>query len=429
MKTPRRNLEAAFRAVAKGAAAGAVANVKKRPKKPNNAVIIPVGSKNDWTVTKTKTKKKKKREKSVRTHGVYVGRFPVLKSGKTAFDVHAKRGIVQTQEVTGELKTGNTATTNETIIFAAHNVATQLFAQLACMGLARRLIFQTLNIDGVDPNIVLPQFPDTARRFFMTSADIISGSEATPLIYDFGVTVAANTLQDFGNAIYEAAIALDYNLNNWIRCGFRSVTNSPVEAEYNMVNCKLQLLATTHIKLQNSTDGGGAAGEEETSIQACPLQGKKYYVNQAYTRLKGHGFQLPGVFPTKEHGVIGGHGTVSRFFMEPPLPNSLLGVSLSRTVRLDPGEIKEDSLTYRQGMTFNRFFRELKPNGGAVANYFNAKFARTMLYVWEHVIKGQDTQGIRMFYEVNRRYGCSATIPKMVQNLERSVTSYINFNL
>lgn len=175
-------------------------------------------------------------------------------------------------------------------------------------------------------------------------------------------------------------------------------------------NETINLMVKSQLKIQNRTLGANANSESD-DVTNNPIQGKLYQMSQGAPRTKVEGVRLletvfdwTGVTTARAAQFTQAQVNDSKIMREPPSPNIFVGVTKVGKVRLDPGHIKKDVITYKVRMNVYKFFERLdwRPSSVTSTALQMKVHGKFTLMALEDVINVNSTQNISIAYEVNR---------------------------
>jgi len=178
-----------------------------------------------------------------------------------------------------------------------------------------------------------------------------------------------------------------------------------LEQEYVHITCK------SDMKIQNRSVSASGSGSTDI-VDANPLVGKAYRFNGGAPRARVPNCYLVEAVPDL-NGVITARAASlttagCQSFVEPPPVKAWWNCTKFGGIRLAPGEIKNDSISFTTKMQLHKFLKNMKfgyATGGKQINLFG----KSALYALEDMINVNASQNIAIAYEVNRVVGCYLT--------------------
>jgi len=193
--------------------------------------------------------------------------------------------------------------------------------------------------------------------------------------------------------------------------------------ELDLKNEMVHFKAISTIKIQNRSlsSGGGAQADD---VDNNPLVGFRYGFSGGVpiTRAtQGSSGSRTYLFDAINHvsGVMlvraAQFGTLGSVFKEPASPGVFTNIVNSNKVRLDPGQVKQSSISYVKTMSYLKFMKALadQVTNDKVIN-IPGKFE---LFALEDVINVNSSQNIKLAYEVDRKSACYLTTKKRTHAL------------
>jgi len=166
----------------------------------------------------------------------------------------------------------------------------------------------------------------------------------------------------------------------------------------------VDVLSKDSIKIQNRTIAV-EGDQESTDVDNVPLTGKIYYSNGNYFEPKNELADENFVCGRLSNVLSVAAGT-DKYVQEPPQAYYFKSTKAMK-IRINPGDIKTNSITFKKSYSLGRFIAVLKSfwyNASGQSDADNRhKEGRCVMFGLEKVIgTGSDTQGVKVKYEVQQ---------------------------
>lgn len=364
-------------------------------------------------VTQLQSRTKKRKRMTRRYHrGIYAGRFKRPRKAKK-FNV---RGVVTRTETVGEAVAGAAdgclwlgGTANAPVTWGRNlllAVLRYLSAKLGCQ-------FESEH-DYIEKS-VNALLGNTGKFVYQYHR---SGLPAV-IERSFNIS-AAGTWGELADAWYgdlQTAFPNDVNLYTMYRCWIdfatRDVTNNLDVGGSSFVNMKELLVdfkMTSVFKFQNRTGGDSATDDSTTVVEANPVVGKSYFIkgNDLMLQFVNDASITPSFRPHGSTGFVNipstdasYSGGVANLMKRPTSPNAWNACYKSGIVRLQPGHIKQSTLSDSGTMYFNTLFHILYQTIAAnVGQVQERKFGKTQLFCFQKTMRtGTGTAAVTIGYE------------------------------
>jgi len=188
------------------------------------------------------------------------------------------------------------------------------------------------------------------------------------------------------------------------------------QATLNLENEKIHMYETSTIKIQNrSLDASGSTSTETVSNN--PLVGKMYHFTSGCPRARVPGVQLLEAM-YNSIGVLSCRGAeltaIADGFREPPNPKFFWNCNKTSGIKLDPGSVKQDSISHKRSGFLLKVLKGLFLGSGPTATGSKtvSLAGKSALIALEDLINVSSTANITIAYEVNRRFGAYLTTHK-----------------
>lgn len=375
---------------------------------------------------------KRMRRANVRWHttGHYQGPFrrPTKRAGRM-MDIYNRKGWTAVSEYTGSVSDPDCCY----LLNAAVSANDVLFYSAAS---ALRKLFEIggSSPTGLNEGVFTPSggsFSSTNYQVGLISINLQTGLETASVFY---AVITTSLFSDVVGAFmpyiqnYSAGSGSSADANMEVPYKFVLTEQVPTATPYQIVHaevlfseCSIQLDGKSIMKVQNRTKATGGS-EDAENINNNPLQGRLFELN-GLPKPKANGKRIGGlnsaVFPFErlqypdEVSYFGAAaGGFDPEFREPPSPGFFYNCSKSSFIRLEPGAIKSYTLQYSKNINILRLWRmcRLQRNTGNTFVQFSS-FPCQMLAL-EDVINANAAENISIQFEVERHFGCFASIKR-----------------
>lgn len=187
----------------------------------------------------------------------------------------------------------------------------------------------------------------------------------------------------------------------------------PFTCEINLENEVVHCKSTSVLKIQNRSLAADASNQAE-AVSANPLQGKLYHFSSGAPRGRTISmYNIEGMFDNT--GVILARGasfpSVAQVLLEPPEAKFFWNCTKSSKIRINPGDIKQDTIKHSTVKPFLLFLKDMKFGAsGLNADDKQLNLAgKSSLIALEDVINVNSDELISIAYECNKQYGMFLT--------------------
>lgn len=186
-----------------------------------------------------------------------------------------------------------------------------------------------------------------------------------------------------------------------------------IEASLNLQNEIIHLQSSSSIKVQNrSLDAAGSTSTD--TVSSNPIGGRLYHFSSGVPRARVPGVHLLETMYDAT-GVLSARGAqfgaAADGFKEPPHPSMFWNCSGNSKIKLQPGDLKSDTIHYERKGPLLKVLRGLgfgSGNGGVTGHIVNVA-GRCAVIALEDFINVSSTADITIAYEVNRKFGAYST--------------------
>lgn len=205
-----------------------------------------------------------------------------------------------------------------------------------------------------------------------------------------------------------------------------SLAEIPLDRSSVVLNYKAKL------RIQNTTQAAGGTGQEKLMldrIDVNPIRGIKYVGtrlnNAILPRIRDDTTQPnykafmadrdSGLFAIKAADLLGTFSSLqagmSSGFNKPPPPNSFQSVKAA-SVKLEPGEIKTDYLSYTYRGSFQNFFTKLMGQFQDRTGTTQVNFGKVTMFAFEHMLYQTTDAAVNVDVQHDWTIGSSITFKK-----------------
>jgi len=184
-----------------------------------------------------------------------------------------------------------------------------------------------------------------------------------------------------------------------------------------MKQCRVHFDAKSALKMQNRTITS-TGNDEAFDVDNCPIYGMSYEGHGQGTRFikRDQGGARPAFVGHKENGTILVTPSQDDAPVEPPEPENFDKVTREGRIKLEPGEIKTSTLTWKTSMLFNEFWNKTTPNP-ASTNKVMKRMGKFRFFAIEKMIHFTNTNtAIRTAYEINYDLSTHVTFRRSLQS-------------
>jgi len=184
----------------------------------------------------------------------------------------------------------------------------------------------------------------------------------------------------------------------------------------------INLYVKSELKMQNRTLSAAGSPDAE-DVSNNPVIGKSYEFSTGAPRTKVEGCQLingvvdsTGAITVRAAEFIATNVAASQIMKEPPEARIFYNVVKTGSVRLEPGDIKKDVITFKVKMQAYKFFERLdwRYYSGSIGTAKSMKsMGKSSLFAFEDLINVNLTQNINVAYEINRTEAMYLTTGKV----------------
>ena len=187
-----------------------------------------------------------------------------------------------------------------------------------------------------------------------------------------------------------------------------------------MTQCDINIHVLQLLKIQNRTGANTTTELDATSIEANPIQGKIYMINRSN--------MLPGWnndttitdswSPNNTTGIVSIdpneaslNAGIANLLKRPPHPSNIQRCYASINARLEPGQIKNAKIVYKDTGNFQRFFANILYNG--TESIDSTSHGNCMALCFEKTLATTTgTAVVKIGYEKNLYIDCDINIRK-----------------
>lgn len=368
-----------------------------------------------------------KKKVSFNTAGTYQGKFK--KGKKVVKNMALNLGFVHTTEINGNVS-------DPDCVYLTHSsVAPYQCLELICHALLRKLFKRAgMNVTSLDTPIVAYRNGNSDGWIIeIIRQDSGNGSleknhyviSATDSIY----TIVGNKAQGVapnwpgfidrlllyaqpqpGSTVYELK---ELNLYRKDISGIQNFDLLAVNMKLGQQKCHLAF--RSELKIQNRTKAASGSSDAE-DVANNPLVGRSYSFNSGVPRCSLQFNNQPFADAIVEStGVRLYKGSqLPQGLKEPPLPKIFTSVKSSAKIRLEPGAIKKDVITFTMQGKLLKVLLELgfQSVASSTGTYNNRVKGKSTMIALEDMINFNVEHDISVAYEVNREQSCYITTGK-----------------
>lgn len=334
-----------------------------------------------------------------------------------------------------------------------------------CVAVIRSL-FRNAQFDLESLSDVIPPLTDGITRIGLEWIDrtntVVSAQDVSPGTLDWTegtdtLGAVALKLYNFMRSAIVAESGRDYRRIYLASTG----GNTRIYGTYNLASCRISILNTSQLKIQNSTiNKHGGAGdvedEDRESVNSIPLKGMAYFGKRTWTGVKPYQLLSAGVtsatgkatvpreiavhpitgFMTLRGNASSGGTAAAGPYLSPPPPTHMMNVEGQQYITLEPGCMKMDALVFKWQGSFNSFWNSIAINGYYSTDapdtngiYSRSNLGHWKLFAFEKKLHST-TDKVTLRYENNTIIRTQCYLPKvataMVFNDTRAIINFAN---
>lgn len=389
------------------------------------------------TVVRSRTSNKR----ATRTYTAsYAGRFPRPKRN------YQKSMSKMLASGFGREKTTSGSISDDRAIYIGHNsFSPRAFLYYVALGMIRKLVKQVLQVEVLDEFGVFPTGVND-QNLQLEWSDGDGTAIQTNLAIALDVTTindAAQWLQgQFINGINLKAFRTYRFLKIYGRI---DASPAPLveRGGIAMTNMYVNYWQTSVLKIQNTSivsDGDFTAASVE-DVHNVPLQGLIYKGkgNVTNSRTAANAAIIKSTFlkPFEADANSGlmlynrGTGAVPQQLWNPPQPQSMENTFAGNFVRLQPGKIRKDTISFKVYSSFNSFLDKIVKSDALIdtgSNRTHTSIGHFHMFGLTKQIRAT-TDKVKCVYEIYQRVCCNITMGKPEQSVcigEHTTSNYLN---
>lgn len=320
------------------------------------------------------------------------------KGSRKTYRTYRKRNFASRKGILATFETGGIAADSD-CVYVGHCTCPPNRMRQMMMHALVKAVFAPLGIypNAIDQPIALVDAGDTFNLQYKANSEIATA----PANLTYTLT-GTNSPEDI--VAWFLADATFIAFTNQVM--FLSVAYTPTiapELKYHRVilnNAKLVISSKSAFKIQNRTVDD-IADVNRNDVDNVPLYGKSYSGS-------GNGVQYVLEYTAERpfichnlYGIISKPAAAGGSIEEPPIPQHFKGVSKSGKVKLDPGQVKTNSLYYKATIPFYKLLPALF---GDITNptYKKTYVGKFTFFALERMIHAEEaTQDLNCAYEHN----------------------------
>lgn len=387
-------------------------------------------------------------------HTTSAGRFgPTKRARYDASAAYARRGVVR------ESTQGGVVTDNNCVYLghSPHPVDTTMFQIVVALV---RSLFTHIDLEFENQNDIIPRQTDGID---FVKIDWLDNSGVVQT-QSFGFAAGTDTFGNLAFSIYDffkqAIVSNARRTYRRIYLG-NSGGDSTLRATFNLAKCTVDILNSSYLKLQNSTqshheEAADDNDELQTNINAVPLKGLAYLGKSTWTGIEPYSYLggpvvrgdapayiYPEVIAQPDNGFMtlrapnseGGVAAPLPYYNPPPA-KSMFNIMGCSHVTLEPGCMKADALTFKYKATLNHYLMNAYVGGYSSNNSAGGLYSRSNLGTFKFFGLEKKINAtidkISVNYECNQVYRAKVYLPKeamslIVSNDKGSAAAIVDF--